>query len=353
MSSIDVAINKLNTAAWIVVLVIPLISFVPGVVGLIFNVLVFTRPTLRREPCALYFFSSTCFNLFVEFIVLPVRILSNGFAIDMAFKNLAICKIEYYSFYTVRAISCWLIAFACVDRYLHSSANVHIRRMSSVKIARVLIGITTIAMFILYSHMLVYYEISYATDQFGKIVPSCNGQKGIYRTFIAFWHMVFYSLCPCFLMLLFGSLTLNNIRQRRRVLSLVGEGNRFIRRTDTHLLRMLAAQMLIIIISTLPHSIYRLYASFTSNMPRNSLRIAQENLIFQTVNTIAYFAHTSSFYLYTLTGDVFRKEVIKIVAGCLPHHRNHIRMFHVRTNQITVLQRYPQIPVIHHASTQQ
>jgi hypothetical protein len=338
MSTIDVTINQLNVGASAFGLVLSFVSFVSGAVGLILNVLVFTRPILRREPCAIYFFSSTCFNLFFVFIVLPVRTVSNSFNIEMSDYNLAICKIEFFAFYVVRVVSCWLIAFACVDRYLHSSRNVQIRRLSSTKTAQMAVGSITIMMAILYSHMIIFYEISYTTDALGNSVPLCNGQKGVYRTFIALWHMTFYSLCPSCLMLLFGFLTLKNIRQRRQVLPVVSTGNRNSRRTDIQLVRMLTAQVLITIISTSPFSIYRLYASLTANVIKDPLRIAQENLASQIANTIPYLAHTSSFYLYTLTGGAFRKELFKIIARCLPQNRNLIRIRDGRTNQVAVVQ---------------
>ena len=44
------------------------------------------------------------------------------------------------------------------------------------------------------------------------------------------------------LMLLFGFLTLNNLRQHRRVIPGTIQGNQIVRRTDQHLLRMLIAQ---------------------------------------------------------------------------------------------------------------
>ncbi|CAF1504498.1 unnamed protein product [Adineta steineri] len=338
MSTINTTINQLNAAASAIVLVVSIINFVLGVVGQLLNLLVFTRPTLRREPCTLYFLSSTCFNLFIVFIVIPVRILANAFGIDQTDYNIGLCKIENFTFFMVRPISCWLIAFACVDRFLHSSTNVSIRRWSSLKTARISIGIIIVAMAILYSHMIVYYEISYITNQYGNIVPSCNAQKGIYRNFNTIWHTTFYSLCPSFLMIFFGSLTLKNIRQRRLIHPVVGGNNRIGRRTDSQLLRMLTAQVFIIIISTLPYSICRLYVSFTANVSKDTLRIAQENLASQIVGVMRYFAHASSFYLYTLTGVVFRKELFKIITRHLPMNRHVAHIHEGRTIQISVLQ---------------
>jgi hypothetical protein len=339
MSSIAVTITQINAAAAISVVALSLINFALGSVGLIFNMLVFTRPSLRKEPCSLYFFSSTCFNLFVVFVVMPVRMFSNGFNMDLANYNLGICKVEYFAFRAARTIPCWLTVLACLDRYLQSSARANIRQISSLKTAKMAVGITSVAIILLYTHTLVYYEITNVSNQFNNSVPSCNGQKGIYRTFSAFWYLAMYSLCPSFLMLLFGSLALGNLRQHRRILPTTPGMNQIARRTDMQLGRMLIAQVLVIVISTLPFSVYQLYSSFTANLTKSSVRIAQENFASGTTNALTYFAHSSGFYLYTLTGTIFRKEFFKIIRRCLHLNQNIVSAIQDGSFEMSVLQR--------------
>jgi hypothetical protein len=325
MSSIDVTIAELNAAASTSFIVISLINFALGAVGLILNILVFNRSNLRREPCSLYFFWSTWYDLFVVFLVMPVRILSNVYNIAASNYNLGWCKIEYFIFYVTRVIAIWLIVLACIDRYLHSSSRERIRRMSSLKSAKISIGIISIIVPILYCHMLAYNEIANVSNQFGDSIPQCNAQQGIYRTFLAFWHLFVTSLLPSFLMILFGVLTVRNVRQRRQLVQRVGE-NRAIRRTNTQLLRMLAAQVLVIIIATLPFCVYQLYISFTSSFTKSTLQMAQENLAGRIVSVVTYFAHSTSFYLYTLAGTIFRKEVLKILKRCRHPHQNRVHI---------------------------
>ncbi|CAF1105540.1 unnamed protein product [Adineta steineri] len=337
MSSIDVRINQINTAVTVIIVVVSLINFILGTIGLLFNLLVFTRRPLRHEPCSLYLFSSTCFNLFVIIVIIPVRIASEGFNIDLGNYNLIICKIEFFTFYVIRTIPCWLIVLACFDRYLHSSPRAYIRQISSYKTAKISIGITSIVIIILHIHMPIYYEISNSVDQFGNITPGCYGRKGIYRTFIAFWSTALYSLCPSFLMLVFGLLTFNNIRQTRQVLPRIPQTNQITRRRDIQLGRMLAAQVLVIIIATLPISIYRLYASFTLSLTKDTFRLAVENLAYKTANALTYFAHSTSFYLYTLTGTVFRREFFKIIRKYRHPNRTNFVTARVGIHQISNL----------------
>jgi hypothetical protein len=100
---------------------------------------------------------------------------------------------------------------------------------------------------------------------------------------------------------------------------------------------MLATQIFMIIISTLPFSVYQLYASFTSSFTKSTLQIAEENLAARTVDTMTYFAHSTSFYLYTLTGTIFRKEFFKIIDRCWHLNRNIIATTGVESHPMSVL----------------
>jgi hypothetical protein len=132
------------------------------------------------------------------------------------------------------------------------------------------------------------------------------------------------------------------MRQRRQIVPRASQSNHITRRTDIQLLRMLTAQVLVIIICTLPFSIYLLYSTFTATLTKSTLRIAQENLAFQIVGAVTYFAHSSSFYLYTLTGTIFRNELIKRIRRYWHPNRNSILQATNERGQIAVLQRNEQ-----------
>jgi hypothetical protein len=114
---------------------------------------------------------------------------------------------------------------------------------------------------------------------------------------------------------------------------------------------MLTAQVLVIIISTLPLSIIQLYLALTSSFTKSTLRIAQENLASQITTIVTFFAHTSSFYLYTLSGTIFRKEVLKIFGRCRPGHQNRVHIMDGGQHPIPVLQKIQQIPITNNAPT--
>jgi hypothetical protein len=340
-------INQLNQATSLIVLVLSSISVIPGGIGLIFSILIFTRAPLRSEPCTVYFFWSTCFSMIAVFVIQPMRVVAVSFNLDVANYNIGICKTQVFTLYVARSTASWLIVLACIDRFFHSSASVRIRRMSSLKTARMATGIASIVIFLVHTHMIVLYELYNGLDRFGNITPLCNPQKDIYAAFIPFWNITFYTFCPAFLMLVFGLLTLKNLRRHRLVTPVTTETNRITRRTDTQLLRMLAAQVLVFIICTLPVSIYQLYVYFTSYVVRDTLRIAQENVASRTLGMIPYFAHSSTFYLYTLTGTVFRKEFFKIISRCWHLNRTIFVLDQSNSHRMPAVQRNHQIITTH------
>lgn len=186
MSSNYSTIDQLNEASTMIVVIGSMINFILGAVRLIGKILVFTRPILRHEPCSFYFLSSTCFNLSVILIIIPTRILSEGLYIDFAIYKLGICKIQFYSYYVIRTISVWLIVLACIDRYLHSSTILRIRQLSSIKTAKFLIDNTILFIFILFIHMIIFYEVVYVSDRFGDRALTCRVQSNCYRIFFEF-----------------------------------------------------------------------------------------------------------------------------------------------------------------------
>ncbi|CAF4252731.1 unnamed protein product [Adineta steineri] len=171
-------------------------------------------------------------------------------------------------------------------------------------------------------------NIKYAINQSGNVVPSCESENDIHRTFLSILYTILYSLCPPFLMILFGCLTLNNIRQRRHIISRITEDNRIARRTNTQLLRMLTAQVFVIIIATLPQSINQLYIRLIVQTAKDTLRLAEENLSSKIFTGMTFFAHSSSFYLFTWSGSIFRKELYKFLRKHLYPNRNRVHINH-------------------------
>jgi hypothetical protein len=78
------------------------ICFIFGGFGFLSNIYVFTRPSLRGNPCSMYFLSSSIAGLIFLLVSVPFRVLQFGFNIDPTYYLLGFCKTEYYITYPAR-----------------------------------------------------------------------------------------------------------------------------------------------------------------------------------------------------------------------------------------------------------
>ncbi|CAF1104426.1 unnamed protein product [Didymodactylos carnosus] len=244
---------------------------------------------------------------------MPNRILYDGFhTIPWIYSN-TYCKLRYYIPYTARTLSSTFIALACIDRFASSSQHPKIRHFNQLKIAYTVIIITTILCLLIFVHVLVYFNIELTLDQYNRLLPSCYAQRGFYRIFADFFYLTCYTLIPPFVMTIFSILIVRNVLKSRYQVDPTTATIRNLRRRDQQLIVMLVFQVVSIVITTLPHSIQKLYSTYTINSPKTSLTLAQNNFVLQLVRSISYINHASSFYVFTLSGQIFRYELFRII----------------------------------------
>jgi hypothetical protein len=77
-------------------------------------------------------------------------------------------------------------------------------------------------------------------------------------------------------------------------------------------LRMLVPQLIILIASGLPFTIETLYSAATMLIKKGSNQQAIENLIVTITRLLFYLNYISSFYIYTLMSNEFRRIVFDL-----------------------------------------
>ncbi|UJR34983.1 hypothetical protein I4U23_027762 [Adineta vaga] len=274
---------------------IPLITIIIGTIGNILNCFIFTRRSLRRNPCSIYFFASSIANFFAIYFGCFTRLLSS-FSIDPPPSQMALyCKSKTFLTYIGLAGSAWFIVGACADRYASSAATVRIRSFSQVKVARRVVVLIAILV------ILVYFQMNFCFD--GNI-QSANCYPA--SSFCNYWNdfnlLITFSLFPPILMLILGWMTIRNVRLGQHL-------RRETNFKDRQLTAMLFIQVICIVILSCPISIQKIYTNLTLNQNK-SLEMKQIESFFATfVVLLALLNTATSFYLFTLTGKVFRKEL--------------------------------------------
>ena len=276
-------------------LYMPLVTIITGTIGNILNILIFTRRSLRQNSCSIYFLASSVANFFPIYFGCLTRVLGT-FNINPPSSQMALyCKIKTFLTYMGLAASTWFIVGACADRFASSCATVRVRSFSQVKIARRIVLIISIIV------ILVYFQMNFCFDgtvQSANCVPSsplCN-------SFNDFNLLVTYSLLPPMLMLILGLMTIRNVRGRQHVRA---ETNV----KDRQLTLMLILQVICISILSMPISVQKIYTEMTAYEKKGVDQTILEGFFATFVVLLALMNSSTSFYLFTLTGKVFRKEL--------------------------------------------
>ncbi|UJR12411.1 hypothetical protein I4U23_016588 [Adineta vaga] len=252
-----------------------------GIVGHSLSIYIFTRPSLRTNPCTIYFLGATIFGIITSCFTLPMRLIQSGYIdMDPAVRSLVACKIIWFFLQSIRSLAFWLIALACADRYLCSSTSTNTRAWSNRRIAVRAIILTILIDFLVYSPIPFFYNI-YIIPATRKL--ACYGQEP-YRTVLSYFNLIGFGLAPPLCMIVFNILTIRHINQSKRLrimpaTNLQNTNNQNARKTDRQMLRMLLVQVLVYIVTGLNFSIAQIIIVSNANQPKNVVQVAQENLI--------------------------------------------------------------------------
>ncbi len=157
--------------------------------------------------------------------------------------------------------------------------------------------------------------------------------------FFSYFNLFFYGLAPPLCMLIFSLLTVRNINtfsttgptsgtrpiQRKlkraecvnhskRVLLmpttvLQNANNSNARTTDRQMLRMLLVKVLVYTVTALIYSLSNIIIAARNSQSDNVSQVARTNLALSVVGVISTFGPCLSFYLFTLSSPLFRKEL--------------------------------------------
>jgi hypothetical protein len=130
-----------------------------------------------------------------------------------------------------------------------------------------------------------------------------------------------FAVIPPSIMVFFGLMTIRNLHQTNVVANVVSRFNR----TERQLARMLFVQVTVHILLTLPSSITYLIATLPntiSTTPTFSFATTICEIIFTS-------SYATSFFLYLLSGRVYRKELFRLLYKVFPIWcgDNHIEPF--------------------------
>lgn len=211
-----------------------IIILVFGIIGCLCNFITFTAPQLRKNSCSFYFLVATLFELLSITFGLISRVASENLGSTLLNTSHVYCKLRAYLVSALPLVATYLILLSSIDRCLSSSVHARLRSFSQMKMAYQATIVAILISLATCSHILVSYDLR----------PRCATMPGSYATFDGLFVVFWLGVIPHLLMLIFGFLTIVNVRKtKRRITAQVGANapapNRKDKRekkTDTHLI---------------------------------------------------------------------------------------------------------------------
>jgi hypothetical protein len=147
--------------------------FVIGVIGNLLSVFVFSRPSLRRRSCSIYFLAlaiTDIASLCASFIDTVLPSYNN---LSLTIKSLFICKLNPLMVYFTTDLSNFLLAVASIDRAVSIQCPLKSKQFCRARIAIYIIIIMSIVFLLINGHIFWGFEI--IDEQSQKIcLPSKN-----------------------------------------------------------------------------------------------------------------------------------------------------------------------------------
>lgn len=292
-------IASMNTATTVVTTCVPVILFLLGFFGNLFNIIIFTRSSLIKSPCAIYLLGTSISSLLYICVISPLAIGLGFYRFDFRSSNLVVCRLHYMLTYTSMILSTWFTVLASFDRFCITSHNVKIRNLSRMSLARRLSIATVIIVPLIYSHQLVLFQI--------KQTPAgslCDPRDGLYKGFFDFFYFATFSFIPSLLLTVAAIATIYQLRQSRTkmiVMQTSSDSNSTnahrLKSKDRQLVLMILLQILAKVTLTSPHSIQKFYTFFVSTTTKDPLNRAIIHFITQLSRQLLMMNFCVSFFL--------------------------------------------------------
>lgn len=280
----------------------PMLMFI-GIVNCIFNLIIFTRKKLRKNPCSicLIAFNASSF-LLLGFSFLPAM-LEIGYNIEPGSYNLVYCRIRFYLGFVFTCFPPSYLILASIDRTLITSSQVRTRQWSNQKfIVQCIIGIT-LFWTLFHIHALFYTNII----QFGLNDFLCYFNPGLYTVLTSYYSLIVNGLIPPVLLSIFSLLTIRNMHRSRFRLSTLNTNVNY--RQNQQLVRMLLAEILISIVFDFVHPSFLLYKQINQYDLEDFQLLIIEQFLISISTFVLHIPYCLSFYTNLIVSKTFREEV--------------------------------------------
>ena len=270
-----------------------------GLVGNIISCIIFTRPLYRRTTSSIYLCShSICSIIYILWTTTSYIYTLDH--IDPQTQSLIYCKVRLYGSHSLGLCVRYILVLACIDRFFVTRTNVRISALSAPQIALKFVFIICIVCFVVPIHIPILMDLR----------SGVCGMFGLYKLIYPFYQIMVVGILPPLLLVTFNTLAIRSLHQRH--------GNQtFARQRDRDFMRMIIAEAMVNIFTSIPYSASLVYSGVTYNVvDKSAQRLEIEAFVTFLGLFIIYIITVIPFYIFMLTSKPFRDEFMKIFVKC-------------------------------------
>ncbi|CAF4071843.1 unnamed protein product [Adineta steineri] len=291
----------------------PIILLIIGIIGCLCNFITFTSPQLRKTSCAFYFLLSAVFELLSITFGLISRFAADHLGSTLINTDRAYCKLRAYLVSALPLVATYFVLLSSIDRCMSSSVSARLRSFSQRKIAYRVSVVAIILGFISCIHIVIGYDLR----------PRCGALAGAFAMYDSMFVVFWLGVIPHVLMLIFGFLTYMNIKRSRRRIAIHSHKNPTAlaqrqqreEKNDTQLIVMMLSQVGFSSLLILTRMTYYAYYVLGPSLTGYDKLIGSFLMSF---TTLVYYAnYCKSFYIYTLSSQLFRSVFIQRIKLCI------------------------------------
>ncbi|CAF3550797.1 unnamed protein product [Adineta steineri] len=274
------------------------IIFAAGLIGNIFNILVFTKlKVFRGNRCAFYLIIESIVSTILLFIYFIFHIFKKIYGAEPDDISLIVCKLKITFIQSCRLLISSVICFKALDQFFSTNYRVYLRRIPTFKRARYSVIIATI--------LWVLQTIPYIF--FSNIVPSLGcivTNQALFRYYSYFYYILLNGLFPILISSLFSLFAYQNVRHLIRRQVPIQR-----RRLDHQMTAMIFVRVLVFVILTLPFTIFQIYKLNININLITDLHYDINQIVATIVTSLLIYNYSLTFYIFLVTSSRFRRQV--------------------------------------------
>ena len=313
-----------------------------GLVGNCLSILVFSRKALRSRSCSMYFLGLSVSDMSVLLGYTVENLLFHGYGLQLL-SNAFMCKSIIFLIYASTDISNYLLTLAAIDRAVLVSNSLARARFCRKSMAKLLISSVVALFSLINSHFLFGFHV----DHTGACLPIASQYIHFYvHHYDSYIDIIKTVLVPFLVIFICNTFIISRFTHRQN--SLAGSAFRRPssrrREKDRQLTWFLLSTSILFVLLSLPSEINDFVRSHLSErfQIRHLCELWASTSLFILVHQIN---HASHFYVYTLTGPIFRKELRKVIFCLRKQSKTNDLLKYVKRASLTV--RYSQREDLH------